>query len=81
MPASGGGIVWDEGTVANTMAVNSRVETSGENAHAGIGGGSVFGTVANTTAVNSKVETSGENVHAGIGGGGSFLERLPTPRQ
>ncbi|WBA83399.1 hypothetical protein [Endozoicomonas sp. GU-1] len=54
------------------MAVNSRVETSGENAHAGIGGGSVFGTVANTTAVNSKVETSGENVHAGIGGGGRF---------
>ncbi|MBO9497209.1 hypothetical protein J7438_24430, partial [Thalassotalea sp. G20_0] len=50
---------------------NSKVETSGDNASAGIGGGWVDdgGAVANTTAVNSKVETSGKFAHAGIGVG------------
>ncbi|WP_422463588.1 MULTISPECIES: hypothetical protein [unclassified Endozoicomonas] len=42
------------GTVANTTAVNSRVNTTGDRADAGIGGGG-SGTVANTTAVNSYV--------------------------
>uniref|UniRef100_UPI0015E0BBB4 hypothetical protein n=1 Tax=Endozoicomonas acroporae TaxID=1701104 RepID=UPI0015E0BBB4 len=53
----------------NTTAVNSKVETSGVVAYAGIGGGYVSGTVANTTAVNSTVETSGLIASAGIGGG------------
>ncbi|MBO9497440.1 hypothetical protein J7438_25635, partial [Thalassotalea sp. G20_0] len=59
------------GTVANTTAVNSRVKTSGKDAHAGIGGGAVYpgGTVAHTTAVNSRVKTSGKDAHAGIGRG------------
>ncbi|MBO9497538.1 hypothetical protein J7438_26130, partial [Thalassotalea sp. G20_0] len=45
------------GTVDNTMAVNSRVNTTGINANAGIGGGWVRteGTVDNTTAVDSYV--------------------------
>ncbi|WP_206680854.1 hypothetical protein, partial [Endozoicomonas acroporae] len=42
-------------TVANTTAVNSRVNTTGYGAEAGIGGGMVYGTEANTTAVNSYV--------------------------
>uniref|UniRef100_UPI0019D550DF hypothetical protein n=1 Tax=Endozoicomonas acroporae TaxID=1701104 RepID=UPI0019D550DF len=59
------------GTVANTTAVNSRVETEGKDANAGIGGGYVAagGTVGNTTAVNSTVKTTGEDADAGIGGG------------
>ncbi|WBA83913.1 hypothetical protein [Endozoicomonas sp. GU-1] len=38
-PASGGGEVDRGGTVDNTIAVNSRVETQGYRAIAGIGGG------------------------------------------
>ncbi|MGI2027168.1 hypothetical protein [Endozoicomonas acroporae] len=57
------------GTVSGIWAENVHIFTSGENAWAGIGGGSVRGTVANTTAVNSRVETSGDEAYAGIGGG------------
>uniref|UniRef100_UPI0021488101 hypothetical protein n=1 Tax=Endozoicomonas sp. YOMI1 TaxID=2828739 RepID=UPI0021488101 len=66
----GGGVV--EGvTVANTTAVDSKVETLGERGYAGIGGGLVShgATVANTIAVNSTVETSGKYAYAGITGG------------
>ncbi|MBO9497595.1 hypothetical protein J7438_26425, partial [Thalassotalea sp. G20_0] len=58
----------DEGTVANTTAVNSHVTTLGEGAFAGIGGGIVTGwqgskgTVANTTAVNSYVDGTEVNI-------------------
>ena len=52
--------------------MNSTVETLGDVAFAGIGGGVVVtgtGTVVNTTAVDSTVKTWGKYAHAGIGGG------------
>uniref|UniRef100_UPI0021476097 hypothetical protein n=1 Tax=Endozoicomonas sp. ONNA2 TaxID=2828741 RepID=UPI0021476097 len=54
------------GTVANTMAFNSKVITSGTKANARIGTGG-FGTVVNTTAVNTTVvsEKGSANIRGG----------------
>ncbi|MGI2027167.1 hypothetical protein [Endozoicomonas acroporae] len=64
-------VVGINGTVSGIRAENVHISTSGEDAHAGIGGGRVDngGTVANTMAVDSTVETSGRSAGAGIGGG------------
>ncbi|WP_163388118.1 hypothetical protein, partial [Endozoicomonas acroporae] len=52
-------VVHDKGRVSNIWAENVHIVSSGEKAHAGIGGGRVKGKVANIMAVDSTVETVG----------------------